>query len=243
MSFKDSIRDICRKIGIGRLLLIGAAGVVLILCSLDFGSIFSDNTENQTNQSGEADAAGQSSGTDSSGSGGTGGTGGTSGTAGTAGVDGTSVSESALTDIYDAAAEESLSMQELEARLEERLAGLLSQIAGVGETEVMIVLSSGVGKDILKDETSSKDEVTEADSAGGSRQSVSFDQSEDTVMDSAEGSSAQTPYVLKYLAPEITGVAVVAEGGSDAGIVAEITELVAALFGIDVTQISVAGMN
>lgn len=225
MSLKGSVRDICKKIGIGRLLLIGFAGVVLVLCSLDFGSILTETEESRTDQSDETGAAEGSAGTGASGS---------------AGSTGTSVSETALTDVFLAETEEALSMQELEARLEARLADFLSQIQGVGEVDVMVVLSSGVGKEILKDESLSKEEVTESDSAGGSRQSVNYDRSEDTVMDSAEGSSAQTPYVLKNLAPEIEGVAVVAEGGGDAGIVAEITELVAALFGIDVTQISVA---
>ncbi|MBE5921821.1 MAG: hypothetical protein E7269_03600 [Lachnospiraceae bacterium] len=187
MAGGQQIREMIKKIGFGKLLLIGLAGIVLVICSMnnEENAGLSEHTMNAAN---------------------------------------TSDSEPEIEQLTE----------ELEAKLEQ----FLVQVDGVGKVDVMIVLRSGEGEEILKDTSNTKDEVTESDSQGGSRDSLNYSSSEQTI--TKENGS---PYVLKKLAPEIAGIAIVAEGGGDATVHAALTELTASLFAIDVTQISVSKMK
>lgn len=183
-------KDVIQKIGFTRLILIGVAGAVIVICSVNSGNTTTESSKDETAQTAQA---------------------------------------------------ETETLYELEERLEMRLTQLLSQVDGVGSVRVMVILKSGVGEEILKDSILSKDEVTESDSSGGTRQSVSFSQSEETIMETAQ--DEDLPYVLRALAPEVAGIAIVAEGGDKAEVVCKLTEMTSALFAIDVTQVSVLDMK
>ena len=128
------------------------------------------------------------------------------------------------------------------AQLEEQLTWALSQVEGVGEVEVMITLESTGTKVVEKDHPASSTSSEQTQEGGGTQNSTSADTDETTVYEkNADGT--QTPYVISETLPQIRGVLVVAQGGSDPVIIRQIQEAVMALFHIDVNKIKVMKMK
>ena len=101
----------------------------------------------------------------------------------------------------------------------------------------------GFGEQVVeKDVPSESGWVSETDSAGGTRESESARQEESTVyITDSEGN--RTPYISQTTQPEIEGVTVVAQGGGDALIQKNITEVIQALFDIEAHKIKVVKMK
>lgn len=109
-----------------------------------------------------------------------------------------------------------------EQQLEQRLALLISQMDGAGETQVMVTLSS------------SEEAVYALDT-----QQKGEDGSIETHVILGDGSAlCETTY-----SPTVSGVAVVCEGGSDITVVARITEMLSALLDLSTNRISVQKMK
>lgn len=124
--------------------------------------------------------------------------------------------------------------------MEERLEKILSQIDGAGQVHVMITWKTNGEKVVEKDRESQEENVSEMDSQGGSRTTVSSDRKETTVYNSDDSSSGnQEPYISKELTPKAEGVIVISPGGGDAVVVQNITEAVQALFEIDTHKIRI----
>ncbi len=121
--------------------------------------------------------------------------------------------------------------------LENRLSSVLSQMSGVGDAAVMITLSSSAEKVVEKDVETSNETVTESDSQGGSRTTKNGNRGETTIY--SDKDSAGEPYISKELSPKVEGVIVIAEGGDNALVKQNITEVVQALFGIDTHKIRI----
>lgn len=127
-----------------------------------------------------------------------------------------------------------------ETQLETRLKQLLSQVDGVGQVEVMIVLKESEEKVWRTDTTTSISSTQETDQGGGTRKIESSEQSEDTIL---SGSSGQgTPILEKEIRPQIGGVVVSAQGGGNPKVQAEITAAVEALFDVPSHKIKVLKM-
>ncbi len=127
-----------------------------------------------------------------------------------------------------------------ETQLEIRLKQLLSQVDGVGQVEVMIVLKESEEKVWRTDTTTSISSTQETDQGGGTRKIENSEQSEDTIL---SGSSGQgTPILEKEIRPQIGGVVVSAQGGGNPKVQAEITEAVEALFDVPSHKIKVLKM-
>lgn len=122
-------------------------------------------------------------------------------------------------------------------KMERRLEHALEQVEDVGKTSVMITLSSSAEKIIEKDT-----ETRTSNSLSGDNESSNTDDvSSKSVYSSL--SDGEIPYVKQELSPEIEGVLVVAEGGADAVVRQNITEVVQALFGIETHKIRVMKHN
>ncbi|MCI8464861.1 MAG: stage III sporulation protein AG [Lachnospiraceae bacterium] len=122
-------------------------------------------------------------------------------------------------------------VRELEKRVEE----FLSTVEGAGATTVFLTVESG-GEIILQTDTSVEQRSTnETDSEGGVGISEEFTQSSQTVLFGNEN----TPYVTKELCPKVTGIVVVAEGGDNARVKAEISGAMEALFDVPPHKIKV----
>ena len=126
--------------------------------------------------------------------------------------------------------------------LEERLESLLASMEGVGNVKVMVTLDSSREQVVEKDIPSTMDTTKETDSTGGSRDVINSRQEETTVY-VTESAGNNTPYVSKIREPSIEGVTVVAQGGGNAVIQKNITEVIQALFGIEAHKIKVVKMK
>lgn len=127
--------------------------------------------------------------------------------------------------------------EELESRLEE----ILSKVQGVGRVQVMITTSATSQKKVLQDGRTDSEEMTEKDSAGGSRVSVSSTQEKETVFYESEGASV--PYVVSEEYPGIVGVLVLAEGSGTGSLDYDILNAVQVLFDIPAHKIKVMKMK
>lgn len=121
--------------------------------------------------------------------------------------------------------------------LEERTAGILSQVEGAGSVSVMITLKSGNRKIVEKDESNTSQSVSEEDSGVKRATEDRMEEESSIYRQNADGSSE--PYVSAELYPEIEGVVVIAEGGGDAVVRQEISEAVQALFDVAAHKIKI----
>ncbi len=98
---------------------------------------------------------------------------------------------------------------EMESHLEE----ILSQINGAGKVQVLISWKGSSEKLVEKDEN----ETVYYNGSGGE----------------------QAPFIRQELMPKAEGVVVIAQGGDNAVVAAQITEAIRALFGVDTHKIKI----
>ena len=106
---------------------------------------------------------------------------------------------------------------------------------------VMITANRTVQKNVLQDGSRERGQVTETDSNGGSRNSVSEKSEGTTVFYDIEGDS--TPYILSETYPEITGVLVIAEGSGTGTVDLDILNAVQVLFDVPAHKIKIMKMK
>ena len=127
---------------------------------------------------------------------------------------------------------------ELEARIEE----LLSSMEGVGNVQAMVTISASRELIVEKDEPISRSTVTETDASGGSRSTNESSYEYETIFETdSEGN--KIPYVVKQIEPQIQGITVVAQGGGNAVIQKNISDVLEALFHIEAHKIKVVKMK
>lgn len=131
--------------------------------------------------------------------------------------------------------------EEYAAYLEEKLEEVLSRMEGVGKVKVMITLSDNGEAIVEKDTTDFSNSVKETDSNGGSKDTFERKIQSETIQ--VEDESGTYPYVGKKVLPTIEGILVVAEGGGNAGVVAQISKAALALFPIEAHKIIVVKMS
>ena len=128
-------------------------------------------------------------------------------------------------------------MVSYEKQLEERVKELLKSTEGVGEADVMIILKSSKETILHEDQRRSRSSSKEADSAGGTRETVNEEASKNTVF--VENGTEKTPIVEKELCPAVEGIVISAQGGGSAFVKTEISEAMQALFNIPAHKIKV----
>lgn len=132
--------------------------------------------------------------------------------------------------------------QDYATNLEKKLKSVLGKVEGIGEVDVMITLKSSKELVTLKDSPYTQESMNEVDGEGGSRISSSVSKEDTTVI--VNGTSGNNvPYVIKEIEPEVSGVVVIAKGGENILVKAEITEAVQVLFNVPAHKIKVMTMN
>lgn len=126
-------------------------------------------------------------------------------------------------------AEESSYEQEMERRLEQ----ILQNIEGAGRVEVMVTLKVSQELVAKEDHAISMDEVSESDSSGGVRKSVSSSDDGNTVF------SGDMPFVTKTIEPQPEGIIVLADGADSPQVVSQIHSALMALFDLPSHKIQV----
>lgn len=127
--------------------------------------------------------------------------------------------------------------QTLERQLEE----VLSSVEGVGKVKTMITFACSQEYILEKESLVNRSNTVEKDSQGGNRTVTQY-QAEDTTVYS-NNSEESIPYVTKTLSPRVEGVLVVAQGAGNGTVNRNITEVVQALFGLEVHKVKVVPMK
>ncbi len=127
-------------------------------------------------------------------------------------------------------------------QLEERIEELLSNMDGVGEVQAMVTLVTSRELIVEKDEPVTRNTITESDGNGGTRSTneSSFDY-ETIYKTDSEGN--KIPYVVKQIEPEIQGITVVAQGGGNAIVQKNISDVLEALFHVEAHRIKIVKMK
>lgn len=131
---------------------------------------------------------------------------------------------------------------EYAADMEMRLTQLLESVQGVGRVQVMITYASGYELVPLQETTRNSDRTEETDANGGTRTILAESLSQETVY-TVDDQGNQVPYVLRMKEPEVVGVAVCAQGGGDAAVRQNITQVIQSLFRIEANRIIVTRMK
>lgn len=126
--------------------------------------------------------------------------------------------------------------------MENRLEEILFAMQGVGRVKVMITLASSGEKIVEKDIPLERSNIVENDSTGGNRSTNEMNSQEETVY-STNASGDKVPYVIQENSAKVEGVSVVAQGGDDAVVQKNISEVIQALFGIEAHKIKVVKMK
>ena len=118
-----------------------------------------------------------------------------------------------------------VSVAQVEAALEERIAALIGQVDGVGDCRVMVTLESGSRFVYAADRTYNG--TAENDSG-----------SEKTLL--VETDSGPVGLLVTEIQPSVKGVAIVCDGGGDPAVCRQVTNLVSAAFNISSGRVCVA---
>lgn len=120
--------------------------------------------------------------------------------------------------------------------LEEKLASMLEETAGLSDVDVMITLKTSEEQVVEKDMTAERSATEERDSVGGTRSQNSSRTEYATIGQNGTGGS---PFVVKTIPPQVEGVLIVAKGAGRGDMTTEITQTVQALFGIEAHKVKV----
>lgn len=115
--------------------------------------------------------------------------------------------------------------QQVEQALEQRITALLQQVEGVGSCRVLVTLESGAQA------VYAADTVTSVAADGGSSASETY-----LSVDTADG---PVGLLLTRIQPAVKGVAVVCDGGDDPTVCARVTQVVATAFHISDRRVCV----
>lgn len=117
-------------------------------------------------------------------------------------------------------------------QLEKRLEDMLSGVRGAGKVRVMVTFLDQ-GTRIAEKDVQSESSSEQEGSADGAEKEV-FSREEKTVTD-----SNQEPWVSREILPEVSGIAVIAQGGGSSVVKSEINSILQALFGLPAHKIEV----
>ena len=129
-----------------------------------------------------------------------------------------------------------------EEYLEKKIESLLVKVQGVGKVKVMVTLKASSEKVLVSEDTYSEKIVKATDSDGGISDSLEKSTAQ-AYLYSDNGSGGSQPYVSQEIKPEVEGVMVIAEGGSDTTVITNITNAIAALLAVPVHKIQVLKMS
>ena len=127
-------------------------------------------------------------------------------------------------------------------QLENRIEELLSNMDGVGQVQAMVTLVTSKELVVEKDDPVTRSTVTEKDGNGGSRSTNESSFDYETIYET-DNEGNKIPYVIKKIEPEIQGITVVAQGGGNALVQKNISEVLEALFHVDAHKIKVVKMK
>lgn len=139
--------------------------------------------------------------------------------------DTSSVSESSVSDVFDADV------------FETKLAKILSEIKGAGDVKVMISYKTGVETVPLLD-TKDSNTVTEENDSESARRTEQ-NSVETSIIFNQEKSGNKVPYISKTIMPVVEGVIVTCDGGGDEIVKANVIKAVTVITGVTANKVQV----
>lgn len=134
--------------------------------------------------------------------------------------------------------QESNILEETEYDLEKRLEDILYKMTGVGKVKVLVTYSQTSSIIPMYSETESTSLTEETDSGGGTRKQESSSINKEVITDEQNNAITKT-----VLLPKVEGAIVIAEGGGNATVKANIIQAVAAVTGIATYKVQVFQME
>lgn len=128
--------------------------------------------------------------------------------------------------------------KESEYDLEKRLEDILYKMSGVGKVKVLITYSQTSSIIPMYSENENTSVTEEMDSGGGTRKQETTNSSKEVVVDSQNNAITRTVYL-----PKVEGAIVLAEGGGNANVKANIIQAVAAVTGVATYKVQVFAMR
>ena len=125
---------------------------------------------------------------------------------------------------------------------EEKLANILSNLAGVGKVKVLLTYSQTSTYVPIYNENVKSSNTTETDSAGGSR-TVEENDSQKEVIYKEDSSGNREPVTQSIISPKIEGAIITAEGADNAEVKTAIVQAVEAATGLATHKIQVFKMS
>ncbi len=122
--------------------------------------------------------------------------------------------------------------------LEQELEDILSKIDGVGKVKVLITYSESNQIVAMYNENKNVSVTEESDSEGGTRTIESTDSNKEIILD-----GSNNPVTEKVVMPKIEGAIIIAEGGGNANLKANIIQAVSAVTGIAAHKVQVFKMD
>ncbi|CAN7709493.1 MULTISPECIES: stage III sporulation protein AG [unclassified Paenibacillus] len=135
------------------------------------------------------------------------------------------------------ASKENASFHDYEQAYGDQLKGILQQIVGVGEVEVLVTIESTEEMTVDKNYNDNQTMTTERDNGGATRNISQVTRSGEVVIYQVSGD--QKPLVLKYIKPKIRGVIVVAKGAENLTVKKMIMEAVERGMDVQASKISI----
>ena len=124
------------------------------------------------------------------------------------------------------------------AKLEKKVAQILSSIQGVGRVSVVITYLSGPEFVPAIDSKENRSDTNEKDTDGGERR-ITQNERDNKLVYTEEQSGTKKPIILKQLTSKVMGVVVSADGGGDIVVKTNIIRAVEALTGVSAYRIQV----
>jgi stage III sporulation protein AG len=125
-----------------------------------------------------------------------------------------------------------------ERALEERLAYFLSLVDGAGTVTVMVSPLTGRETIFAVDRTENTTQTSEADSEGGTRETLQSQFSEETIILENRMGTIE-PLILREIEPRVAGIVIVATGGECPHVREALTRAARAVLGLEPHMIQV----
>lgn len=135
---------------------------------------------------------------------------------------------------------ETLEEEDYCKELEDKMEEILGKVEGVGKVQVMITLKNSKEQVVNKDAPLSSSKTVE-EKEGEKSESESIEQGEETILVNMDGDSV--PYVIKEYSPKVEGVLIIAQGGDDPAIKAELMEAATVLLNVPSHKVSILKME
>jgi len=127
----------------------------------------------------------------------------------------------------------------IEDSLARMLERVLTQVPGAGKVSAVVLLDSSTRLVLAENTRTSTERIDEKDANGGTRTSTRETRDSQYLMARTASGASEAPVVTQYLAPQIRGVLVVADGAADPRVAALLYQAVQTVLSVPMYKIAI----